>query len=70
MKEKNFILCEKCGKRLIERMENGLWHFVFGKSQQGCQYVPVEMYIHGNVKIKCLRRGCGHWNVLNFFPNT
>ncbi len=65
---KKFVCCEKCGKRLIERMDNGLWHFVFGKSPDGQNFVPVDMYIHGNVKIKCLRRSCGHWNVLNFFP--
>jgi hypothetical protein len=65
-----FLVCEKCGKRLIERNRNGLFHFIFGKPiKDGNCFVPVEMYIQGNVKIKCLRRTCGHWNVLNYFPS-
>lgn len=68
-KKITFITCEKCGKRLIERMNNGLWHFIFGKPAKDTEgYVPVEMYIQGNIKIKCLRRTCGHWQTLNYFP--
>lgn len=71
MKSK-FFLCEKCGKKLIERKENGVWHFVFGKmkDEDGTPIgkAPVEMYVYGSVKIKCLRRECEHWNVLNHFP--
>lgn len=67
-----FISCEKCGKKLIERKENGLWHFVFGKwrDKRGnlTGKTPVDMYIHGSLKIRCLRRGCDHWNVLHYFP--
>jgi len=67
----NFEVCEKCGKRLIERMPNGLWHFIFGKPKDEFKtFVPVEMFIQGNLKIKCLRRSCGHWNTLNYFPNV
>jgi hypothetical protein len=66
-----FITCEKCGKRIIERMRNGLWHFIFGKSGgNGSEFIPVDMFIQGNIKIKCLRRSCGHWQVLNYFPPT
>lgn len=71
-----FFKCSKCGKKLIERKSNGLWYFVFGKSYGGKgrnTFTPVEMYIHGNIKIRCLRRSCRkenpkHWNILNFFP--
>ena len=67
-----FFVCEKCGKKLIERKENGMWHFVFGKYRDKEGNVsgtaPVEMYIYGSVKIKCLKRGCDHFNILNFFP--
>ncbi len=70
-KPKDFV-CEKCKKKLIERKENGLWHFAFGKYRDDDGNLlgipPVEMYIYGSVKIKCLRRGCNHWNILNFFP--
>jgi hypothetical protein len=68
---KNFVTCAKCGKKLIERKKNGIWHFIFGKpGGNGNMFIPVEMYIQGNVKIKCLRRTCGHWQTLNYFPNS
>ena len=65
---KTFITCPKCGKKLIERKKNGIWHFIFGKPEGGSSFIPVEMYIQGNVKIKCLRRTCGFWSTLNYFP--
>lgn len=66
IQKKNFIVCEKCGKKLIERLPNGLFKFVFG----GKQYPPpVELYVHGSIKMRCLRRSCAHWNVISFLPN-
>jgi hypothetical protein len=70
--KKLFYRCEKCGKILIERRPNGLWYFVFGKNKK---FVPVEMHIHGNIKMRCLRRSCrrdnpDHWNIFNFFPKS
>jgi hypothetical protein len=65
---KNFINCEKCGKRLIERLPNGLWKFVFGKSLDEIGEPPVDMLIQGNIVITCLRRTCRHKNQLNYFP--
>jgi len=68
-KPKNFFRCEKCGKILIERKENGLWYFRFGYKKDDQLEPYVEIYIHGNLKMKCLRRsGCEHWNVLNYLP--
>jgi hypothetical protein len=64
-----FIVCERCGKKLIERKPNGIFHFMFGKPGEGNIIAPVEMFIQGNVKIRCLRRGCGHWQILNYLPN-
>lgn len=65
-----FITCPVCGKRVIERKKNGLFHFIFGKpSKTDKGFVPVEMFIQGNIKIKCLRRTCGHWFTLNYLPN-
>lgn len=71
-KEKGtFIACTKCGKRLIERKKNGIWHFIFGKpGGNGSTFIPVEMFIQGNLKIKCLRRSCGEWQILNYFPTV
>jgi len=67
-----FIRCEECGKKLIGRLPNGLWYFVFGrKAKRGGglhDYCPVEMYIHGSLKLRCIARGCIHWNILNYFP--
>jgi hypothetical protein len=65
-----FVNCEKCGKKLIERRPNGILHFIFGKpSDSNNEHIPVEMFLQGNVKMKCLRRGCNHWQVINYLPN-
>jgi hypothetical protein len=61
---KNFVCCKHCGKRLIEQQENGRWYFCFGKSKDTL-IVPVEIYIYGSIKIKCLRKSCNQWNLLN-----
>ena len=61
-----FIVCEKCGKKLIERLPNGMWRFKFGKREGGKPVVDME--IHGSVKMLCLKRSCDHINVLNYFP--
>jgi hypothetical protein len=67
-----FVVCEKCGKKLIVRKENGLWYFAFGrhKDEEGniTGVAPVEMYIYGSIKMKCIKRECDHWNILNHFP--
>lgn len=70
--EKNFVYCEKCGGILIERLPNGLWKFAFGKSKNGGnkKTPPVEMFIHGDIKMKCFRTKCGHWQVLTHIPFT
>lgn len=65
---RDFVDCEKCGKRLIERKQN-IWYFCFGRSVVK-PVPPVEIYIFGTVKIKCLRGSCGHWNVLNCFTEV
>lgn len=61
-----FVICEKCGKKLIERLPNGIWRFRFGKREGGVSVVDME--IHGSIKMKCLKRTCNHINVLNYFP--
>lgn len=72
--KKFFLYCEKCGKKIIERQNNGLFYFVFGKrkDKEGnlLDHSPVEMFVHGSLKIRCLSRTCGHWNILNYFPNN
>jgi len=65
--EKNFTVCQFCGKKLIERKSNGLWSFAFGRGDSGGP-PPVEIEIYGSLKIKCLRRSCARWNTLNHFP--
>jgi len=67
MEEKNFYKCKKCGKILIERLPNGMFRFVFGKSSN--RRPPVEMIIHGNIKMRCLKCSCDAWNVFNMLPN-
>jgi len=70
MDKKNFVYCEKCRKKLIERLPNGLWKFIFGKKSETSNNPPVVMMIHGSLRMKCIRRTCGHWNVMNYFPKT
>jgi len=67
---KNFYKCKKCGKIIIERRTDGLFHFVFGKSGKSGKRPPVEIIIHGNVKMRCLRRNCDTWNTFNFLPEN
>lgn len=66
--DKNFVTCERCGKRLIERLPNGLWRFCFGRNSSDPGRALVEILIHGNLQIKCWRHTCRHINTLNYFP--
>lgn len=67
-----FFCCERCGKKLIKRLSNGLWHFVYGgkpwKEGKAGKRTPVNLYIHGSLRMQCLSDSCGHWNVLHYFP--
>ena len=63
------IYCEKCGKKLLERKPNGIWHFKFGRVQ-GKDETIIDILFCGSLKFKCPRRSCGHVNVLNYFPDT
>lgn len=69
----HFICCELCGKKLIKRLPNGLFHFAFGKNNKsGSRKIkpPVNIYVHGSVMMECLSDSCDHMNVLNYFPNV
>lgn len=72
--DKIFLTCEKCGKRLIERQPNGIFCFIFGKKRDKdgklYEFCPVEILIHGSIKMRCLSRECGHWNIFNYFPKS
>lgn len=68
-----FICCQKCGKRLVKKLPNGAFQFVFGKvdpGKEGGVGPPVQIYIHGAFRIKCLRRSCGLWNTLTPFSGA
>ncbi len=65
--DRKFLCCEKCGKRLIERLSNGMFVFKFGKSK-GTRRTPVELFIYGSIKMTCIRGTCNHINVFNYFP--
>ena len=62
----SWINCQQCGKKLLQRKQNGIFIFRFGRSSS--QESFVEMEIMGSVRMKCFRRGCGSINVVNFFP--
>jgi ribosomal protein L37AE/L43A len=74
--KKVFVTCPKCGKRLIGRMESGAWEFMFGRGKdKETSFVPVHMFIHGPIKMKCISRECrakypSHWNLLAYFPGA
>jgi uncharacterized metal-binding protein YceD (DUF177 family) len=59
--------CEKCGKKLIDRKENGVFEFKFGK-KKGKHVVHIQ--IQGSIRMQCLRSSCKHINTFNFFPNV
>ena len=63
-----FLRCTKCKKKLIKRLPNGLLRFEFGSSPNGKR--PVFMEIYGSVRMRCLRKDCGHFNTYTFFPPT
>jgi|GEM_PF-2111673 len=66
------FVCEKCGKRIIRRRENGIWYFTFGQPMTDAGnlvgHPPVEMLIYGSIRMRCLSKNCRHWNTLNFYP--
>ncbi len=62
-----WVNCEKCGKKLIQRKENGIFLFRFGKSSSQESFVELEIF--GSIRMKCFRRSCGYTNVVNFFPD-
>ena len=71
--EKNsFYVCKHCGKRLIQRQPNGVWHFVYGRNPKysSSPFPPVEIFIFGSVKIRCISNKCGKMNTFNFFPGN
>ena len=61
------IFCSKCQKPLIKRLPNGLWHFMFGKRKSSSK-PTVDIYVQGNIKMRCWHGDCDGWNTLNFFP--
>ena len=73
-REKMFHRCTACGGKLIERLPNGLLRFIFGrKGKKADGFVPINMLIHGSVKMRCFRRACRsenprHYNVITLLP--
>lgn len=68
-----FFTCSFCGKKLIKRLPNGLWHFMYGRKKKDngnlSRRCPVEIYINGSVRIKCMDSRCEEWNTFTYFPN-
>jgi hypothetical protein len=68
----SFFRCEKCGKKLIKRLNNGIWYFAYGRKKmtngEYSVYAPVEIFVHGSVKMKCFDDSCSYWNTFNFLP--
>lgn len=66
--------CAKCGKKMIKRLPNGLWHFAFGRRKwmtgSTGNKCPVNLFIHGSVRIQCLSESCRYMNTFTYFPNN
>lgn len=62
-----FLRCEKCKKKMIKRLPNGMLRFEFGALRANGKR-PVVMEIFGSIKMQCLREDCMHMNVFTFFP--
>ena len=70
---KTFLHCSKCNKRLLERLQNGLFRFIFGggTTREGEDYPPpVDMKVHGSIQMKCTRRTCRELNTFQYFPHS
>jgi len=68
----SFYTCKHCGKRLIQRQSNGVFKFQYGRNPKysTSPYPPVEMYIFGSVKMRCINNKCSKMNAFNFFPGN
>ena len=70
---KTFLQCSRCNKRLIERLQNGLFRFIFGGGQTrdgDVDQLLVAMQIHGSIKMRCTRRTCREINIFQYFPHS
>lgn len=70
--DSKFYVCKHCGKRLIQRLSNGVWKFCYGRNPKysTSPYPPVEIYIFGSLKMRCISNKCGKMNTFNFFPSN
>ncbi len=83
--EKGFLVCSKCGKKIMRRRPNGLFSFVFGRWGKDDKAIIdgkemplgaiVQIEIFGSLRIKCFRKLCrekypNHWNEFTFFPSV
>jgi len=68
MSDSNFVFCEKCGKKLLNRLPNGIWQFKFGKKEVNESVISME--IHGSIRMICIRKTCRHMNTFNYFPHN
>jgi len=66
----SWLRCEKCGKKLLQRMPNGLFSFKFGRTNDVDNTPIVDLKVHGSLTMLCLKRDCRHRNVFNYFPPT
>ena len=63
MENGEFICCEKCGKKIIKKLSDGMLEFKFGKSKRNG--AVVQMKIAGVIIMKCLRDDCKQQNTIS-----
>jgi hypothetical protein len=69
----NFLVCKKCGKKLIKYLPSGLFQFMWGRGRDEngdfSSHCPVEIQIHGQVQMKCTAKGCDCINTFSAFDD-
>lgn len=59
-----FVKCEKCGKKLIQKLPSGLYRFKFGTPRGKNKEAVVDMFINGKIQMRCLRHSCDHVTII------
>lgn len=64
--QESWVYCAQCGKRLLKRKPNGVFHLKFGKNNQN--EAVIDLKIFGTIQIKCFREQCQYVNTFTLFP--
>jgi len=64
-----WLYCERCGKRLLRRLPNGLFEFEYGRARNNPQALArVRIRIYGDIQMHCLNVNCNCVSEFNMLP--